>query len=95
MLLLRLDDSTDPWGTGMGWFFGITHVIWHLSAEETPPHWEYRHGIGCTKLDTEDWPTGEIAALYESDEVTDDDLLYVGEVLHRYTAALAAAGKDY
>lgn len=95
MLLLRMDDSSDPWGTAMGWWFGIADVLWHKSAEEIPSHWEYRHGLGCSGVDMDDWPTGEIAALHESEAISDDDLLYAGEVLHRYCTWLHAAGHSY
>jgi hypothetical protein len=37
----------------------------------------------------------ELAAAYVAGEITQDDLIYVGNVLDRYTAQLRLAGADY
>lgn len=93
MLLLRLDDSTDPWGTGMNWWFGIADVLYHADPIVIPPSWDYRHGAGC--MGPEDWPESEIAALLECGDISVDDLLYAGQVVTRYLAAVKVAGQDY
>ena len=36
-----------------------------------------------------------LAAAMQADEITQDDLIYAGDVLDRYTALLRRAGKDY
>lgn len=104
-------DGGDEWGSNMGWYFAIAHVLWHRTAEPIPAAWEYRHSDACRELDLDDsYEQAEIMGLFPAltieypDEQAItwaayrdacDTLLYVGTIVSRYDDWLRLAGRNY
>lgn len=86
-------DGSDPWGSAMGWFFGVADVLWHAGEDSIPPEWEYGHSPVCDG--PEDYPDAEISEMFDSGEIDLADLVRFGNMLSRYTDILRAAGHDY
>lgn len=100
----------DPWGTAMSMFFDIAAVLdaSDIDGDITPKlftKWAYRPSPHFTvpSLHTLAAQGDEVGASGEQSlaqavldgDITTDDLIYVGDVMHRYTALLRAAGRDY
>lgn len=87
------DYVADPWGTGMEWFFSVTHVLYHDSAEEIPVRWGYRHPDFCHSYDSDEtFSLEQVKELYRDGTVTDDDLLNFGSFLSTYTGLVKSLG---
>lgn len=102
--------DSDAWGTNMAWYFAIAHVLWHATAEEIPPAWEYRHSDYCRSLGTDEHEEAEIMAAFPAlamnhpEDSADtwaayrdacDSLLYVGTIVSRYDDWCRLAGLNY
>jgi hypothetical protein len=68
---IAMTHGSDPWGTNIGWFFAIAHVLFHCTAEEIPAAWQYRHGDGCalTAYDFARAPSDESWDSYEESNI--------------------------
>lgn len=103
ILALMRDDfggEGDPWGTALGWAFGVAEVL-HYTGHEVPAEMQYRPGLTMPAYDGEgnvvfvDYPDARIAELYRAGELTTDDLEEAARLLSRYCDWLRAAGLDY
>lgn len=82
-------DPGDRWGSAMGMFFDVTEELDRRGAD-IPPAWGYRCGaLGVGEPETYD---AEVITELNPD---DEDLLRLGNVLHRYTGMLDRAGHSY
>ena len=85
---LRMEDvKGDPWGVSLCAFFDLC-VVAH-GRIDVPEEWGYSVGWGGNHLDPESW----FQQLFS--ECTDEQLLTIGNYLHRLTSLLEAAGKSY
>ena len=104
------DWAYDPYGTAMGLAFDICEVLdaADIEGDITPElfsQWEYRPSpcVTVPSLETiaaqgEDADSFGAMCLPQAvidGDVTQADLIYAGNVMHRYTALLIAAGRDY
>lgn len=102
------DWQHDPYGTAMMLFFDVAAVLdaADVAGDITPgpfAEWGYNRGA-CTVPDLDSLAAGDnpdsygqrfLAGGILDGEITTDELLYVGRVLHRYVAILTAHGRDY
>lgn len=100
------DWAHDPWGTTMMLFFDIAAALdaSDIEGDATPAaftRWGYRRGAaGVPSLETlaesdESYGAAALAEAILADDLTQADLIYVGDVLSRYSGILKAAGRDY
>lgn len=91
--LVRMDDDGDSWGTCMLHWFGVANVLYAYTGG-VPSDWEYRPGLMTMDALTE-WPDSEYAALYTGRQLTVVQLMYIGDVMMRWSSMLRHAGRDY
>jgi ABC-type transporter lipoprotein component MlaA len=104
------DWEYDPWGTAMGLAFDVAAVLnaSDIEGDVTPApfaRWQYGPSPYVTvpsleSLAAEDTLADSLGEQYLAQalldgQITQADLIYAGDVLSRYTALLAANGKDY
>lgn len=95
-LYIDMEDTSDPHGSCLGFFFPLADIIWHCTAEEIPAAWQYEHSPVCDGSDRDgDAVADLLITMYEETSITEHDLLAFGEVLHRYSHVIALAGRDY
>jgi hypothetical protein len=84
-----MDDRDGDWyGWAMSWLFAICDRITFETDSQVPAEWEFRPSpLGPSNDD--EYKIDIMSYLCEY------QLLYVGEVLHRYIARLKKLGKDY
>lgn len=87
-------DRGDLWGSTMAHRFGIAHALSHFGAD-VPSAWQYRDAMGCSDIDSEEYPDSEYAQALESGAINADKLTAWGDVLARYSDLLRHCGKDY
>ena len=107
--LFRMDDSSDPWGTGMGHMFAIADLVYHAEGC-TPYEWEFRHGQFTHDPIAEyaehaaeedhidcncEWPDVEYVPFLDAGPLGVAMLTYAGDVLNRYLGFVKRAGRDY
>lgn len=91
---MREDDLRhDPWGTSLTWHFAVCELMVEWAPPYPPSEWGFRQAMGGP--DTENHAYQELTDMIEAGEVDPDDLLRVGQVLHRYEAMLERAGRSY
>ncbi len=84
----------------MGFLFPIAELL-YLEGEDIPAAWEFRSSPLLKRSDmfTYDENTSGLDYYLSQDWLagyfTADDLIAFGNVLHRYSTNLRAAGKDY
>lgn len=101
---IRCDDvKYDPWGTAMGWRFGIAHVLHAQDPALVPDAWSFSTAATDT-LDTlvdsaddddAETPDVDIAVMVDAGDTDNDALIYWGNVLARYTHVCERAGRSY
>lgn len=85
---LSVDRDGDEWGWAMSWMFALCDTMLFDRGMEIPFEWEFRPSpIG--KCTDDEWKD-EILS-----DLSDNQLAYLGNLLHRYTTRLRKAGKDY
>jgi hypothetical protein len=108
--LYETNGDGDEFGSAMIWLFATHELLYHLSAEEIPSSWLITHPVshyygyefrthvreqsgdnGSGEADT----MAEILPLYDSGEVTDDDLITFGNGLNDDINYMIETGKDY
>lgn len=101
------DWAHDAWGTAMGIFFDIAAVLdaSDIEGDITPPLftvWDYHRGASAVpSLETlaaeegDSFGAQSLAQAVIDGDIVQADLAYAGNVLHRYTELLRAAGRDY
>lgn len=102
------DWGHDPYGTGMGLAFDVAAVLdaADVAGDITPApfaRWGYNRGavtvpsLETLASDTHGGTYGEqnLAQAVLDGDITTDDLIYVGDVMNRYTRLLDAAGRSY
>lgn len=102
------DDWYDTYGTAMNLAFDICEVLdaADVAGDITPAlfaRWVYNRGAAARvpSLDTlaseegDSYGAQSLAQALLDGAITTDDLIYVGDVMHRYTGLLIAAGRDY
>lgn len=88
MSALYQDRDGDEYGWAMSWLYGIADTICWKRDIDVPSAWEFRPSpLGFCKDDE-----FKIEIL---DDLSDNQLLYAGNLLHRYVGFLKRAGKDY
>lgn len=85
---LMQDRDGDEWGWAMSWLFAICDAMTFDRDMEVPAEWDFRPSPLGKSTDDE-WKDEILVGL------SDNQLAYVGNVLHRYTEHLRKAGKDY
>lgn len=87
---LEDDNDGDSWGWAISWLFAICDTITFERADiYVPDEWGFRPSpLGSASAD-DSWKTEILQQL------SNGQLAYVGKMLHRYTAILRKAGKDY
>jgi hypothetical protein len=86
-LLRENDVKGDAWGVTMAAFFDVASHTYE--AGETPAEWQFNVGWGGNHIDTESY-------YYEFlTERTYNELIEIGNYLHRITAALERKGLSY
>lgn len=102
------DDWHDAWGTAVNLAFDICETLdaADVAGDLTPTHftqWGYRRGAAvavpaletlAADSETSYGAAGLAQALLDGD-ITTSDLVYVGNVMDRYTRLLDAAGRSY
>jgi hypothetical protein len=92
---VRMDDyKYDPWGTCMMHWFGVANVL-YSEFGEVPADWEFRPGMGAGEIDSEESPDYQYLESLRAGELTENDLIYAGNVLSRWSNRLKRAGRDY
>jgi len=81
-------DSYDQWGSAMAPFFDVAAELW-WRGECVPSHWQYTPGMASDPRDPESY-FFELAG-----DSTNDELIYAGNVLERYTRNLDRRGLSY
>lgn len=104
------DWACDPYGTAMGLAFDICEVLnaSDIEGDVTPPlfsQWQYSPSphvtvpsletIAAQGEDSDSYGAVYLAQALIDGDVSQADLIYAGNVMHRYTALLTAAGRDY
>lgn len=91
---IRGDDiHHDPWGTAMAWHFAIADCLGHGWGPPYPPaDWGYSSPMGP---DENDPRFRALEEMLHAGTVSSEDLLRVGNILHRYERVLERAGRDY
>lgn len=102
------DWGHDPYGTGMTLAFDVAAVLdaADVAGDITPEpfaRWEYGRGAATVpSLDTlasdthgDSYGAQSLAQALLDGDITTDDLIYVGDVMDRYTRLLDAAGRSY
>ena len=103
------DWAYDPYGTAMGLAFDICEVLNAADVEgditpELFSKWEYRPSpitvpsletLAAQGEDADSYGAVCLAQAVIDGDITQADLAYAGNVMHRYTALLIAAGRDY
>lgn len=82
------DRDGDEWGWCLGWLFAVCDTLLFDRNEEVPAHWEFRPSP-MGKSSDDEWRDEVLG------DMSNSQLLYVGEVLHRYSNNLRRMGKDY
>lgn len=93
----------DPYGTSLAWVFAVCGVLEAL-GEYIPPHWGYSRGPSAPltfeeirdfpdEYERERWLLEDLAP--DNGLINVEDLLYAGEVLHRYIRILGVQGRTY
>ena len=86
---MRMDDiKYDPWGVAMSVFFDVAGELYDRMGR-CPHEWEYRPGAMGPYVEEDSIYFDSIRA------ASDDELEYLGNLLHRYTQMLKYFGKDY
>ncbi len=80
-------DGGDEWGDTLGWWFAIAGEL-HDRAAAIPAEWHYRPSP-FGGVDPDDFRAPTCA------EASDEALLRMGSVLHRYADRLKRHGFDY
>lgn len=86
-------DGSDPWGSAIGFHFGICDVLTFVE-EDVPSAWQFRAGAGSDES-PEEWPAVEILDYLERGLTDADELRHFGSVLSRYTRLCDLAGHSY
>lgn len=86
--------DNDPWGTTMGWLFGLARVAWvefdeTLSGFLPPPLLHSRDDLHDT------YPEVRILEMVIDGDVNAEDIRTVFKVMSRYDDILRAAGLNY
>lgn len=102
------DWAHDPYGTAMNLAFDICEVLdaADIEGDITPQpftRWCYNRGACVTvpSLETlaseegDSYGAQSLAQAILDGDITTKQLIYVGDVMDRYTRILAAAGRDY
>lgn len=84
----RIDLSGDSWGHSMGCFFDLCGELYHR-GDDIPDHWHYGPGAASDPRE----PQSYWFEVFE--EMDSAVMLSFGEILHRYTGMLRAAGRSY
>ena len=91
-----LTGDGDEWGDCMGWLFAVAHVLHHSSTEPVPASWQYRDGLGCSGLDSdESYEESILIELWDSGTIDEYDLIEFGNALDVLSDALRAEGLSY
>lgn len=85
----------DPWGTAIGWAFAVADVLHFAAGEPVPAEMQYRPSPVQHEVDRDLYPDAEVLDMYESGELTADDLTTAAKCLSRYLDWCKAAGLDY
>lgn len=92
--MMRHDDLRhDPWGTSLSWHFAVCELMLEWAPPDPPAEWGFRQAMGGPETDS--FPYQEIEAMIESGQLDPNELLSIGQVLHRYEAMLERAGRSY
>jgi hypothetical protein len=95
-----MSDWVDAWGSTLQWHFAICEVL-TAAGWDVPAKWEFHQGPisrGESIYDVargDEYPDAALAESVIHNDYTPDDLLYAGEVLHRYASVLRRAGVSY
>lgn len=82
----------DPWGHAMDWFFTVAHVIYCVHGPSAvPKEWDYRPGMAIN-LEPDEYP---LVIIYDLILYSYNDLVFLGNCLHRITRQLTKMGRDY
>jgi len=98
--IFRADYSPehDAWGSVMGFLFPIAELL-YVEGETVPSAWQFRPSPLLNRDsftdDERDTMGFYLSQDYLSGHFTLEDLTTFGNVLHRYSTNLRAAGKDY
>ena len=84
----RLANDGDAWGTSMGALFSVCFEL-HHRGDDIPDAWEFKPSPLSGDLRDDSFWTPEL------ENRGTPALLEFGELLHRYTGMLRAAGRDY
>lgn len=94
MANIELDDFYDPWGTAMGWLFGIAEAAWYVDGH-IMPHFRPSPIPTSRRKVMDDHASAMIVGLYESGAITMQDMTDAYNVMSRYADWCKLAGRDY
>jgi hypothetical protein len=100
LAIMRDDDLSDPWGTGMSWAWAVCSNL-DLMGEDVPAGLGYQPGAGGAVLESfEDEMVREyLLAVPQPGEPTAEERITevqrAGVILDRYLDWCKAAGRDY
>lgn len=91
---IRADDlAYDPWGTAMSWHIAIADAMTEWAPPYPPAAWGYRQALrGVDDLDPN---YRAVVNIMEATGGDAGDLLYVGNLLHRFERLCERKGLDY
>jgi hypothetical protein len=85
-------DSHDSWGECMSWMFDICDSLFWTHGETPPFEWMYNPGLSDPYDPAEEDGWSRRSMLDKTDP---QDLIALGNKLHRMDRILRAQGKDY
>jgi len=88
--ILRIDLPIDRWGHAMSAWFDVAEEM-YIRDINIPEQWKFNPGIGVLRGERNEGSLFKVFGI----ELTDDELIYAGRVLERYTSILDSAGMSY
>ena len=76
----------------MAWLFSVADILTDYGPPTVPGEWQFRQAIGGSDVDAYAYEI--LSGLIEDGDVTTDDVLKVGQILHRYVDQLKRSGRD-